>query len=135
MALYLARELADRYDLDVQADSGGTLGLIDAAPPPNALAVMREMNIIMDDHRSKGVDEAMMTWADRVFVMTYEHATTLRERFPDTAGHVELLGAYGGRSPEIADPMGRWRPAYKRARNQIVECVEGVIAALDRERQ
>lgn len=131
MALYFARELAERRDLLIEVDSGGTMGLVDHSPPPNALSVMRDLGISMDDHRSKPITDDMMDWADRVFVMTYEHAQILRDRFPDDSAHVELLGPYGGKAPEIADPMGRWRPAYKRARNQITECIEGVLRALD----
>ena len=132
MALFYAREAAERRNLYVEVDSGGTMGLVDYAPPPNALSVMRDVGIIMDDHRSKAITPEMMDWADRVFVMTYEHAETLRDRFPDRSDHVELLGPYGRKAPEIADPMGRWRPAYKRARDQIVECIDSVIRGLER---
>lgn len=133
MAMYLARERAERRDLQIEVDSGGTLGLIDRAPPPNAMAVMRELDILLDDHRSKGVTEEHMAWADRVFVMTYEHASTLRTRFEAHADKVELLGPYGGQAPEIADPMGRWRPFFRKVRRQIEGAVDGMLDRVERE--
>lgn len=131
MALYLLRERVESWSLDVELDSAGTLGLIDRAPPDNALAVMREVGIDMRDHRSKAVTAELMQWADRVVVMTYDHATTLRERFPDATCEVELLGPYGGQAPEIADPMGRWRATFRKVRRQIEGCVERLAERLD----
>jgi protein-tyrosine-phosphatase len=130
MAMYLARDRAERRDLRIEVDSAGTLGLVGRPPPRPVLAVMREVDILVDDHRSKGVSPALLEWADRVLVMTTEHAVTLRERFPDIADHVELLGPYGGQAPEIADPMGRWKPFHRKVRRQIEGCVDGLLERL-----
>ncbi|MFK7927470.1 MAG: hypothetical protein AB8H79_04745 [Myxococcota bacterium] len=131
MALYLMRARVEQLQLPVELDSAGTLGIIDRAPPPNALAVMREIGVSMDDHRSKGVTTELMTWADRVVVMTYEHASTLRERYPDAQCDIELLGPYGGKSPEVDDPMGRWRGTFRRVRRQIEGCIEGLVRSIE----
>lgn len=128
MAMYLARERAERRDIQIEVDSAGTLGITDRAPPAHTQAVMREIHILVDGHRSKGVDEALMRWADRVLVMTYDHAATLRERFPELSeSRVQLLGPFGGAAPEVDDPIGRWKMTHRRVRKQIEACVDGLL--------
>ena len=135
MALYLARERAELRDIAVEVDSAGTLGIEGREPPDNTQAVMREIGIPVSDHRSKGITLEHMQWADRVLVMTYEHAATLRERFPENSEHVELLGPFGRQAPEIDDPVGRWRRFHRKVRDQIAKAVDGLLARVERDAQ
>lgn len=134
MAMYLARDRAERRNLMIEVDSAGTLGIEDRAPPPNTAAVMREIHILLDDHRSKGITEEHMAWADRVLVMTYDHATTLRERFPEASvDKVQLLGPFGSDAAEVADPIGRWKMTHRKVRRQLERCVDGLLDRIEAE--
>lgn len=130
MAEFLAREAAAREGLDVETRSAGTLGLVNQAPPPNAIAVMREVGVTVQDHRSQPLSAELVDWADHVLVMTFEHAETVHTRFPNAGDKVKLLGPFGRQGQEIADPMGWWRPTYRRVRDQILRSVEGLIRNL-----
>lgn len=131
-AMYLARDRAERRDLVIEVDSGGTLGIEGRECPSHTQAVLREWNIFLDDHRSKGLTPELMDWADLVLVMTYDHAATLRERFPDTSAEITLLGPFGGQAPEVMDPIGRWRRFHRKVRDQIEQCVEGLLDRIER---
>ena len=135
MAEALTAYLAEQRDIPVEVASAGTLGLIDREPPPPTLAVMQERGIPVDHHRSQGVTAEHLAWADRVLVMTVEHATTLRERFAEQQGlpPIELLGAIGGESAEIADPMGRWRRFHRKTRDRIERAVERLLDQVERQ--
>lgn len=134
MAEALARAECGRLGLSVECASAGTLNLVDRAPPSNAIAVMREIGVPIHEHRSQPLTRATIQWADHVLVMTVEHAVRAHERDPDAGDKVKLLGPYGGKVSEIDDPMGRWRPAYRRARKEIAQALQGFLTRLrDRE--
>ncbi len=129
MAMYTMEYRASLLGIDVDVDSAGTLDILDRPPPKHTIAVMRERNINVGHHRSQALTEKVFTWATRVFVMTYAHAATVRERFEHVSEPpiVELLGQYGAEAPEIADPMGRWRMSHRKARNQIERCIDAIL--------
>ena len=130
MAEAIARALAPRFGLSVECASAGTLNLVDRAPPSNAVAVMREIGLSIQDHRSQPLTLETLRWADHALMMTVAHAVTAHERDPEAGDKVRLLGPYGGRTSEIDDPMGRWRPAFRRARKEIERAVEGFLERL-----
>ncbi len=130
MAEALARAVARRRGVAVEADSAGTLDIEGRAPPANTLAVMDEIGLSLRDHRSKGLKREHLRWADHVLVMTLEHAAEAHGRDPEAGEKVKLLGPYGGKSPEIADPMGWWRPAHRTARREIEQALEGLLDRL-----
>jgi protein-tyrosine phosphatase len=131
MAEYLAREGSSAAGVEVEARSAGTLGLVDRAPPPNALAVMREKGISMDAHRSQPLSTDLVEWADHILVMTLEHAEWVHQRFPEAGNKVKLLGPYGAHSQEIDDPMGWWRPTFRKVRDQIAQSVGGFLSRIE----
>ncbi|MFT7518798.1 MAG: protein-tyrosine-phosphatase [Kiritimatiellia bacterium] len=131
MAEGLAREFAAQRSILVETDSAGTLGLIDRQAAANARAVLLELGINIDDHRSKGLSNELVDWADRVLVMTYDHASFVHEHYPQLGLKVELLGPYGGRNPELADPVGSWKRRFRKSRGELTACVEGLLDRLD----
>jgi len=130
MAEAIATAAAPQLGLAVECASAGTLNLVDRAPPPNAMAVMREVGLSIQDHRSQPLTLETIRWADHVLCMTVEHAVTAHARDPQAGEKVRLLGPYGGQASEIDDPMGRWRPAYRRARKAIERAAQGFLERL-----
>lgn len=130
MAAGFAQELSTYTGLEIEVDSAGTLNIVGRSPPANALAVMRQRGISIENHRSKGLTPELMAWSDHVLVMTYDHAAAAHAVDPTAGDKVKLLGPFGGQRPEIQDPMGHWRPTYRRVRDQIERCVDGLLMRL-----
>ncbi|TVQ92734.1 MAG: low molecular weight protein arginine phosphatase [Deltaproteobacteria bacterium] len=130
MAAGFAGAIAHLRGIPVEIDSAGTLNLVGQAPPPNAIAVMRQRGISIAEHRSKGLTPPHIDWADHVLVMTLQHASAAHALDPTAGAKVKLLGPFGGKRPEIEDPMGRWRFVYRRVRDQIEGAVDGLLTRL-----
>jgi protein-tyrosine phosphatase len=126
MAERIAEQQADRIGLDLVARSAGTLGLVDRPADPKAVAVMREIGVDLSDHRSRGVTDELVAWADHVVVMELEQAAHLREFFPAIGDKVRLLGTFAGRT-RIDDPIGGWTFTFRRTRRVIEEGVRGFL--------
>lgn len=129
MAAGFARAYGDRRGWPVQVRSGGIMGLIGHHADPLAIKVMNEVGVDISDHRSGGVDADLLAWSDYVLVMEMRHASTLRQRFPDGADKVLMLGNFGG-LVEIPDPIGGWRWRFRKSRAQLHRCVEGFMDQL-----
>lgn len=129
MAEGWARQYAAERGWPVETRSGGIMGLKDHPADPLAVKVMGEAKVDLSTHRSGGVDEEMMAWADHVMVMEMRHATTLRHRFPQYEHKIMLLGHFGG-LVEVPDPIGGWRWRFRSSREQIRRCVVGFMDQL-----
>ncbi len=129
MAEGWARQYALQRGWPVETRSGGIMGLQDHPADPLAVKVMGEVGVDLGSHRSGGVDEETMAWADYVMVMEMRHATTLRQRFPQYEAKVMLLGHFGG-LVEVPDPIGGWRWRFRSSREQIHRCVVGFMDQL-----
>ncbi len=130
MAEGWARALAAARGLPVDVRSGGTMGLIGRPADPLAVRVMGEVGVDLSAHRSAGVDAAVMAWADQVFVMELRHQLFLAEHFPAEAHKALQLGSLGG-AMEVPDPVGGWRWRFRRSRDLLRRCVEGLLPHLD----
>jgi len=122
MAAGWARAYAARREWPVEVRSGGVMGLIGHPADPLAVKVMAEVGVDLSEHRSVGVEQELMDWADHVLVMEMRHASTLRRRFPEHEGKVLMLGNFGG-LVEIPDPVGGWRWRFRKSRDQLSRCV------------
>ena len=129
MAEGLAREYASARGRELDTASAGTLGLVDRPADPKAIAVCREVNVDLSQHRSKGLDDALVAWADYVLVMELAHAEQIRERFPAIGEKLVLLGSFGG-VMEVRDPLGGWKFQFRRSREEIARCVQGFMDRL-----
>lgn len=123
MAEILSVHLADQMGVDVDARSAGTLELKGRPAHKHAIAVCNEMGLDLSRHRSQGVTEALVEWADHILVMERQHAIWVTDRFSEAAGRVHLLGGFDGK-PEIPDPIGGWKWTFRRCRKRITRCLE-----------
>ena len=130
MAAGLARAEAERRGLPVEIRSGGILGLIDKPAAKNAVRACREHGVDISQHRSRGVTEDDVAWADAVLVMELRHQRELHLRYPALDGRVVLLGTFGGRQ-EIDDPVGGWMWRFRRSRSLIIRSIEQFYSFLD----
>jgi len=125
MAEGLARRYAEERGWGARIRSAGTMGLIDKSAAKNAVRVMRELDIDISAHKSQGVTEELVGWADHILVMELRHAIKLRERYPhlSDSDRILQLASFGGMM-EIADPVGGWRWRFRRSRDEIRRCTE-----------
>ena len=125
MAEGLARHYAAQRGWSVRVRSGGTMGLIGKSAAKNAVRALSEVGIDISDHKSKGISDEMVHWADHILVMELAHAVKLRKRHPILADsdRVHQLASFGGMM-EIGDPVGGWRWRFRRSRDEIRRCVE-----------
>jgi protein-tyrosine phosphatase len=129
MAEGLAQQLASKYNLQIQAKSAGTMGIVAQPSAPNSIKAMREMGIDITSIRSKGVTSELMEWASYVLVMENKHASTLRRRFPEYDEKILLLGSFGG-VYTVDDPIGRWIFAFRKCRSVLIKSIEGFYTSL-----
>ena len=130
MAAALADVVAMQHAVDVEIRSAGTLGLVDRPCPRQLVAVAREAGLDLSRHRSQGVSDELVAWADYILVMETAHAVHLAETYPDHGTEVVQLGLLIGDS-EIADPHGSWFKApYRRMRDDVRRALERFFGSL-----
>jgi len=124
VAAALAEQHALTLAADVETRSAGTLGLDGAPANRQMTTAAREIGIDLTGHRSQGLTEELVRWADFVGVMEPLHLEAVRALVPEAGERTRALGAYVGR-PRIDDPTGRWlvRP-YRRTRDELRVAVE-----------
>jgi protein-tyrosine-phosphatase len=130
MAAAIADQLALAMAREVEIRSAGTRARAGDPAHPQVVAVCRELGIDLTAHRATPLDEALVRWADRVFVMEPEHATAARTLAPDLpeASVVHLAGLVG--KAVIEDPIGAWfRSTYRRTRDELASAVRRALTS------
>lgn len=91
MAEALLRSHLDAHGVDANVHSAGTMAW-SAAPPPEAIAAMRERGIDLSDHRSCQLDAALVEGADLVLGMTRQHVGRVEALEPEASARTFLVG-------------------------------------------
>jgi len=128
MAAGIAQHYAQQREWPIEVRSGGVLGIVGKPADLLAIKVMDEMGIDIRAHRSGGIDE-IADWAHHILVMELGHTMQIRERYPEAADKVLMLGNFGG-VMEIRDPIGGWRWRFRSSRDTLVRCVRGFMDQL-----
>ena len=128
MAEGIARHYAAQRGRAIEARSAGTLHIEGRPADRSAVAVCAEIGIDISQHRSQGLTGPLVDWADYVLVMEFGHANHIRDHHPDCQELI-MLGHMAGMM-EIGDPIGRWKPRFRRSRDEIRRCVESLIDRL-----
>jgi protein-tyrosine-phosphatase len=129
MAEALARHYALEKGLAIETRSGGVLGLEGRPAEANVVAVLHEIGVDLRLHRSGGLDEETVAWADWILAMELDHARWIRELVPAAEDRTLLLGSFGG-LVEVSDPMGGWKWNFRRTRDELQRCVRAFIDQL-----
>lgn len=122
MAEGLARAYAAERGWAVEVASAGTLGIEGRPADSKALKVLAADGIDLSAHRSQGLSEALVGWADYILCMEMQHSAVVRQRFPEAEEKVMLLGSFGG-AFEIEDPIGGWIWRFRRVYRLLDTCV------------
>lgn len=137
MALAYFRRRAESAGLGhVLSDSAGTLGIEGAPAAPEAVQALREHDLDLSLHRSRGVSELDARTSDWIVAMTRNHLEEMARRFPDARGRQVLLRAFEERpepvegAPDLDDPIGLPLEYYQRVFQRIRTCVDHLILHL-----
>ena len=129
MAAALAVDYAQRRGWRVEVQSAGIMGLIDKPAHKRSRKAMREIELDVSAHRSQGVTDALVEWADHILVMELGHQVKIHDRHPHSEGKVLMLGSFGG-SHEVPDPIGGWMGRYRKCRKLLIRSIEGFMDQL-----
>jgi protein-tyrosine-phosphatase len=115
----------------VAVRSAGTLGIFGQPATAFAIAAAREHGADLSGHRSQGLSQELVDWADLILVMERAHVRFIEEHFPEAVTRTHLLRAFR-RAPqelagdeEIPDPIGASLAVYR-------ECAHLIAVELDR---
>lgn len=114
------------------AGSAGLSAVEGLAASQTAIEVMEEIGINLRAHQSRELTADLIDNAAIILVMTAAHAMELKKRFPKARDRVHMLGSFkkNGKDTEISDPVGAAVQIYRRTRNDIAECLDGLTGYL-----
>lgn len=133
MAEAIFNALASDSGLDARAHSAGVAALEGYPAHSNAVSALEEVGISLGKHRARRVREELVTRSDLVLAMTPEHVKELNNTFEGQSHKFHLLPGYAGTDlRSIPDPYGLTMPAHRASVRKLSECMENVIATLQK---
>lgn len=100
--------------------SAGIAAAPGCGPSPEAVAVMKEKSLDLENHGSQPLTEKLVRHADLILTLTAGHRQAILRRWPDAAARTQTLMPDGS---DISDPIGGPISVYQ-------ECAEQIEAAL-----
>ncbi len=100
--------------------SAGLAAAPGSPPSAEAVSLMREHGMALDDHRAQPLTDQLLGHADLILAMTRSHQYAISQASPDAAGKTELLMPAG---EDVADPIGGPIEVYRACANQISDGV------------
>jgi len=110
--------------------SAGLAAMAGGRPSPDAVHVMREMGLPLEDHESQPLTEQLVRHADVILTMTSAHRQAIVSHWPEAACRTCLLRRDTG---DISDPIGGTRDVYRQCAEQIRRELETRVVELDLE--
>lgn len=83
--------------------------------------VLKELGIELRDHRSRQVNQQMLSQFHLILVMERGHKEALQVEFPEIAKNVYLLSEMIAANFEIQDPIGMSMAEFLQTRNDILQ--------------
>ena len=112
----------------VRVESAGLGALIGHPADAIARELMRERNIMIDDHRARPLSAALCAQADVIFVMDAKQKRSVVDRYPTMRGKVFRLGEFIGE--DIFDPYGGDRADFQACLALIDRAIEDWVERL-----
>lgn len=126
----LARRLGRQPDeldaLGFGVMSAGTMAGQGMPASAGALEEMERRGIDLSRHQSQAVTVELVHHAERIYVMSPEHQSAVRELVPGAASRIVMLDEAG----PVPDPMGAGATEYRRSAEQIQRAVMARVEEL-----
>jgi ribose 5-phosphate isomerase B len=116
----------------VEVRSAGTMTGGGSPASEGALLVCREAEVDLSSHRSTPLTHELVSWADIILCMENYHATTVIDLVPSASAKTHLMGEFGPADEplEIPDPVGLPVSYYRKCRDHLSECLQGLVEHL-----
>lgn len=95
---------------------------------PEAMAVMKQRGLSLQNHQSHSITERTLQHADLILAMTNSHRSAILERMPTLRSRVHLLS--GGTS-DVSDPFGGVESVYKACADEMEQYLRGWLAMFE----
>lgn len=112
----------------VRVESAGLGALIGHPADPIARELMRERDIMIDDHRARPLSAPLCAQSDVIFVMDAKQKRSVVDRYPTTRGKVFRLGEFIDQ--DIFDPYGGERSDFQACLTLIDRAIEDWVERL-----
>jgi protein-tyrosine phosphatase len=112
----------------VQVESAGLGALIGHPADAIARELMRERDIVIDDHRARPLSALLCAQSDVIFVMDAKQKQSVVDRYPTTRGKVFRLGEFIDQ--DIFDPYGGERSDFQACLTLIDRAIEDWVERL-----
>ncbi len=122
LARRLGVEVARLGDAGFTVRSAGTSAMPGGPAADQAVQVMAERGIRLEDHRSRALTPALVDEAEAIYVMSSSHARTIEEWFPEAAPKVRLLDPQG-----VPDPVGQSVARYRETADLLEQRIEEAL--------
>ena len=134
MAEYLLRRRLSRAS-GWTVSSAGLAAASGVPPSAAAAAVMREVGIDMQSHRSRPLTRELIDSASMIVVMTVAHREQVKQLYPVATDRIHLLKSFDLTAAgwDIDDPIGLSLDVYRGIRNEINTALPGLISYLERQ--
>lgn len=128
MAEGLLRQKAASQALPWEVKSAGLSAWPGDTATPEALEIMRALDIDLSSHRSSSVSQWLMDWATDIFAMTEDHYRILIQAFPERSPDIHLFTEPEAQSShmrarDIPDPFGRGMEVYRQVAFEMEESI------------
>lgn len=116
----LGVSLSDMDDQPVLVLSAGLAAAPGSPPSPEAVDLMHEQGLSLDDHRAQPLTTQLLQHADLILPMTRGHLMAIAQTGSEAAAKTELLMPDGS---DVADPIGGPIEVYRDCAAQIAQGV------------
>ncbi|MFB9124744.1 low molecular weight phosphotyrosine protein phosphatase [Paraburkholderia dipogonis] len=112
----------------VRVESAGLGALVGHPADAIARELMRERDIVIDDHRARPLSAPLCAQSDVIFVMDAKQKQSVVDRYPTTRGKVFRLGEFIDQ--DIFDPYGGERSDFQACLTLIDRAIEDWVERL-----
>jgi protein-tyrosine phosphatase len=95
---------------------------------PEAVQLMQERGIDINNHESQPLSERLVRFADLILTMTRGHRESIVEQWPDAAARTKVLCRDHA---DVSDPIGGPIDRYRRCADQIEAQLDAWIDEID----
>ena len=120
--------LAQLEDRGVMVSSAGIAAMMGGRPSQEAVDVLAQEGLSLDDHYSQPLTEQLARHADHILAMTRSHRLAILAEWPESAERTTLVCRDGG---DVADPIGGTPDQYRRCAAQIKTELEAWVRELE----
>lgn len=113
-----------------QVSSAGTWASWARGASQFSIDVMASQNLDISEHRSRMIDETLLSEADLILCMETGHAEALEIEFPTYADKIFLLSEMIGKQYSIHDPYGEPLEMYQKMASELTELIDSGLARI-----